>query len=62
MQFQCDPYIVIQEMLRGSWKLLLLLRLVLVSCVKDNIMVRDYFMHKGVSSIVGFSCGNLESA
>lgn len=42
--------------------LLLLSHLVLVSCVNDNIMVRDYFMHKGVSSIVGFSCGSLESA
>lgn len=49
-------------MLCASWKLLLLLRLVLVSCVNDNIMARDYFVHKGVSNVVGFSCGSLESA
>lgn len=50
------------EMLHGNWKLLLFARFLLVSCMKDNIMVRDYFMHKGIYSVVGFSCENLESA
>lgn len=46
----------------GSWKLLLLSRLLLVSCANDNIMARDYFMYKDVSNIVAFSCNDLESA
>lgn len=44
------------------WKLLFLLRLLLVSRANDNIMARDYFMYKDVSNVVGFSCGGLESA
>ncbi|KAL6441406.1 hypothetical protein ACFW04_003551 [Cataglyphis niger] len=48
-------------MLRGKWKLLLLSRLLLVSCMKDNIMIRDYFIHKGIYSVVGFSCESLEN-
>lgn len=46
----------------GSWKLLFLSRLLLVSYANDNLMARDYFMYKGVSNVVGFSCGSLESA
>ncbi|XP_019884193.1 uncharacterized protein LOC105254856 isoform X2 [Camponotus floridanus] len=49
------------EMLHRNWKLLLLSRFFLVSCMKDNIMARDYFMHKGIYSVVGFSCENLEN-
>lgn len=49
------------EMLHGNWKLLLLSRFLLVFCVKDNIMIRDYFTHRGIYSVVGFSCGNLEN-
>ncbi|KAL6258656.1 hypothetical protein P5V15_010609 [Pogonomyrmex californicus] len=44
-----------------SWKLLLLSRLLLVSCTNDNVMIRDYFTYKGVSNVVGFSCGSLEN-
>lgn len=51
-----------REMILERRTLLLLSHLALVSCVNDNIMIRDYFMHKGVSNIVGFSCGSLESA
>jgi len=46
----------------GSWKLLFLSRLLLVSYANDNIMARDYFTYKEVSNVVGFSCGGLESA
>ncbi|RLU16946.1 ObirIr75f.1 [Ooceraea biroi] len=48
-------------MFRGSVKLLFLSRLLLVSCVNDNILVRDYFTHRGVSRVVGFACGNREN-
>jgi len=50
-------------MFRGSLTLLFLsaARLLLVSCVNDNVMVRDYFTQKGVSRVVGFACGTLES-
>ncbi|XP_014475981.1 PREDICTED: uncharacterized protein LOC106745163 [Dinoponera quadriceps] len=45
----------------GYWILLLLLRLLCVSCVaNENIMARDYFAHKGVSSVVGFTCDTVE--
>ncbi|EGI63056.1 hypothetical protein G5I_08502 [Acromyrmex echinatior] len=48
-------------MRHGSWKLLFLSRLLLVSYANDNIMARDYFLYKDVSNVVGFSCGGLES-
>jgi len=55
-------FVDVREMFRGrSLTLLLLSRLLLVSCVNDDIMVRDYFAQKGVSRVVGFACGNLES-
>lgn len=49
-------------MSRGSWKLLFLSHVLLASCANDKIMIRDYLIYKGVSNVVGFSCGGLESA
>lgn len=38
--------------------LIVLLGMVLVSSAQDHIFIRDYFLHKRVRNVVGFSCGD----
>ena len=33
-----------------------------VLCVNENNVIRDYFGFRKVKRVVGFSCGNVESA
>ncbi|XP_034195536.2 uncharacterized protein LOC117611629 [Osmia lignaria lignaria] len=37
---------------------LLLLQFILISNAQDHIFIRDYFVHKKVRNVVGFSCGD----
>nr|XP_031838888.1 ionotropic receptor 75a-like [Nomia melanderi] len=40
---------------------LFLSQLTLFSTAQDHVFIRDYFVHKRVRNVVGFSCGDIES-
>lgn len=46
---------------RMCFLVLLIVKIVIISCADERNVIRDYFAYRKVKRIVGFSCGDVES-